>query len=85
MSAEVLERSSGPVRRGGVPDERGFATKPQLARRMILRCLPADWVAADEAFDMDCRFRRMLEELQVGYVLACPSLRTSRVADASRP
>ena len=43
---------------------------------MILRCLaaglPAEWVAADEAFGMDWRFRRMLEELQVGYVLAVP-------------
>jgi SRSO17 transposase len=60
----------------GVPDHREFATKPQLARRMILRCLaaglPADWVAADEAFGMDWRFRRMLEELEVGYVLAVP-------------
>lgn len=43
-----------------------------FARLLTAAGLPADRVAADEAFGMDWRFRRMLEELQVGYVLAVP-------------
>ncbi|WP_052412090.1 IS701 family transposase [Streptomyces mutabilis] len=59
-----------------VPDERGFATKPELARVMVLRALasplPNAWVTADAAYGQEWRFRRMLEETAVGYVLAVP-------------
>jgi len=59
-----------------VPDGRGFATKPELARAMVLRALasplPIAWVTADAAYGQEWRFRRMLEEAAVGYVLAVP-------------
>ncbi|MEV5486110.1 IS701 family transposase [Streptomyces sioyaensis] len=59
-----------------VPDEREFATKGQLARHMVLRALasplPITWVTADSAYGQDNRFRRMLEQSGVGYVLAVP-------------
>ncbi|GGW13415.1 hypothetical protein GCM10018980_72250 [Streptomyces capoamus] len=34
--------------------------------------LPASWVTADEAYGQEWRFRRLLEELGVGYVVAVP-------------
>ncbi|WP_042388543.1 IS701 family transposase [Streptacidiphilus melanogenes] len=59
-----------------IPDDREFATKGELARAIVLRCLaaglPADWVTADEAYGQDWSFRRMLEESGVGYVVAVP-------------
>ncbi|MGI5380582.1 IS701 family transposase [Streptomyces sp. CA-251387] len=59
-----------------IPDERVFATKPELARAMVLRALssplPIAWVTADAAYGQEWRFRRMLEEAAVGYVLAVP-------------
>ncbi|MEW2080145.1 IS701 family transposase [Streptomyces sp. NPDC013433] len=59
-----------------IPDERAFATKPELARAMVLRALasplPIAWVTADAAYGQEWRFRRMLEETAIGYVLAVP-------------
>ncbi|MER6031663.1 IS701 family transposase [Streptomyces sp. NPDC001851] len=59
-----------------IPDERGFATKGELARDIVRRCLaaglPAAWVTADEAYGQDWHFRRLLEQLDVGYVVAVP-------------
>ncbi|WP_369228739.1 IS701 family transposase (plasmid) [Streptomyces sp. R39] len=59
-----------------VPDEREFATKGELARHMVLRTLasplPITWVTADSAYGQDNRFRRLLEQSGVGYVLAVP-------------
>jgi SRSO17 transposase len=59
-----------------IPDERGFATKGELARDIVRRCLtaglPAAWVTADEAYGQDRHFRRLLEQLGVGYVVAEP-------------
>ncbi|MFF8595211.1 IS701 family transposase [Streptomyces sp. NPDC015220] len=59
-----------------IPDQRSFATKPELARGLVLRALssalPIAWVTADAAYGQELRFRRMLEEAQVGYVLAVP-------------
>jgi SRSO17 transposase len=58
----------------GVPEDTGFATKPALASRMILRALdggvPARWVAADEVYGGNPTLRADLEKRQVGYVLA---------------
>jgi len=58
----------------GVPDEVEFATKPELARQMIVRALDAGvnagWVAGDEVYGADPRLRTELEARQVGYVLA---------------
>ncbi|MFI1184648.1 IS701 family transposase [Streptomyces sp. NPDC020799] len=59
-----------------VPDERGFATKGALAKRLVLRALASDlplaWVAADSAYGQEGRFRRLIEQSGLGYVLAVP-------------
>ncbi|MET8312460.1 IS701 family transposase [Micromonospora sp. NPDC005173] len=51
-----------------------FATKPQLALRMIGRALdaqmPAKWVTADEAYGSDSKFRIALQQRRIGYVVA---------------
>jgi SRSO17 transposase len=58
----------------GVPDQVGFATKPELATAMICRVLdagvPAAWVAGDEVYGADPGLRSGLEARQIGYVLA---------------
>jgi SRSO17 transposase len=63
-------------REAGVPDEVGFATKPDLAAGMLARALdagvPASWVTADEAYGQVGRLRTMLEDRGVSYVLAVP-------------
>ncbi len=50
--------------------------KGELARDIVRRCiaagLPATWVTADEAYGQDWHFRRLLEQLNVGYVVAVP-------------
>jgi SRSO17 transposase len=60
----------------GVPAGVGFATKPELARVMLGRALeagvPAGWVAADEAYGQDHKFRVFCEQHRVGYVVAVP-------------
>jgi SRSO17 transposase len=66
--------------------EREFATKPQLARTLLAGLVesgvPARWVAADEAYGQDHRFRRAIEQFGVGYVLAVP--KSSRCAASAR-
>jgi len=58
----------------GVPEQVGFATKPQLAGDMIDAAMaaqvPAGWVAADEAYGHDPAFRGRVRGLRLGYVLA---------------
>ncbi|MFJ4415632.1 IS701 family transposase [Streptomyces sp. NPDC088925] len=58
------------------PEERAFATKGELARHIVLRCLappmPITCVMANAAYGHESRFRRMLEQSGVGYVLAAP-------------
>jgi SRSO17 transposase len=58
----------------GVPEDTAFATKPELASRMILRALdagvPARWVAGDEVYGGNPTLRGDLEKRQIGYVLA---------------
>jgi SRSO17 transposase len=53
-----------------------FATKPALGLRMVERTLdagmPAAWVAADEAYGQDAKFRLGLQQRRIGYVLAVP-------------
>src|SRR5215208_6231666 len=52
-------------RAAGVPDQVGFATKPELARRMLERALeagvPASWVTADEVYGNSPALRGWLE------------------------
>jgi SRSO17 transposase len=62
-------------RRGaGIPEQASFATKPELARHMIVAALdagvPAGWVTGDEVYGQDPRLRAELERRGVGYVLA---------------
>jgi SRSO17 transposase len=58
----------------GVPDQVGFATKPELARAMLARALeagvPAGWVTADEVYGGSPAPRGWLETRQLPYVLA---------------
>jgi SRSO17 transposase len=58
----------------GVPDEVGFATKPELAARMLARALdagvPAACVTGDEVYGNSPALRAELEARRVGYVLA---------------
>ena len=63
-------------REAGIGEEVEFATKPELAMRMITRALdagvPAGWVTGDEVYGQHARLRMMLEERQMPYVLAVP-------------
>jgi SRSO17 transposase len=58
----------------GVPANRMFATKPELARQMLIRALDAGtsapWVAGDEVYGQSPELRGELETRGVGYVLA---------------
>ena len=61
-------------RAAGIPDDTEFATKPQLARRMIERAIaagvPFGWFAADEAYGDNGKLRTWLEDTQVHHVMA---------------
>lgn len=65
-----------PPRRtvAGVPADVRFATKPQLALRMIEDALDAGvdaaWVAGDEVYGNDTALRAALRRRGIGYVLA---------------
>jgi SRSO17 transposase len=68
--AEDAER----CREAGVPDEVTFATKPQLAQRMLARALAAGvhapWVAGDEVDGSALHLRHWLEDHKQPFVLA---------------
>jgi SRSO17 transposase len=61
-------------RRAGVPEDRRFATNPQLAKAMRHRALaagvPARWVTGDSVYGDDRRLRMWLEAQPQAYVLA---------------
>src|SRR5712692_11395662 len=73
------EWADDPARReaAGVPADVEFATKPQLAQRLLERALaagvPAAWVTGDEVYGRDRRLRRWLESEGQPFVLAVPS------------
>lgn len=56
-----------------VPEGVAFATKPQIARRMIERAreagVPFRWVTGDSVYGNDFRMRSWLEERRINYVL----------------
>src|SRR5215470_3221117 len=58
----------------GIPVDVTFATKPQLARRMIERAVaakvPFGWVAGDEVYGDNGPLRTWLEQQHIAYVLA---------------
>jgi SRSO17 transposase len=57
-----------------VPEEVEFATKGELARKMLQRAfeagVPASWVTGDEVYGNDGKLRRWLQEREKSYVLA---------------
>jgi len=65
-----------PVRRqeAGVPEDVTFATKPELAKRMLERAfvagVPAGWVTGDEIYGDATDLRRWLEQERRPYVVA---------------
>jgi SRSO17 transposase len=58
----------------GIPEGTGFATKPELAWRMVERAItagvPFGWFAGDEVYGDNGELRTRLEDHQVPYVLA---------------
>jgi DDE superfamily endonuclease len=58
----------------GIPEDTGFATKPELAKSMIKRVLaaglPFGWFTADEGYGDNGPLRRWLEEAGIAYVVA---------------
>ena len=75
--------------RVSVPPEVAFATKPALAREMIVRALdaglPCAWMLADAIYGSDFQLRRLLEERGQPYVLAVRSNQTVRFLDGWLP
>jgi SRSO17 transposase len=65
------------ARAAGIGEDVGFATKPELARRMLTRALdagvPAGWLTADEIYGQDKRLRVWCEQHGLPYVLATRS------------
>jgi SRSO17 transposase len=61
-------------REAGISDDVTFATKPELARRMLARLLDdgidIGWFTADEAYGDNPKLRAWLETQQINYVMA---------------
>jgi len=61
-------------RAAGIGNEVAFATKPELARKMIGRVrdagVPFSWVAGDEVYGGNPKLRAWLEEQGIPYVMA---------------
>jgi SRSO17 transposase len=61
-------------RQAGIPDDRRFVTKPQLAQHMLARAfaagVPAPWVTGDSVYGDKRQLRRWLEAQPQAYVLA---------------
>jgi SRSO17 transposase len=66
----------GRCAQAGIPADREFATKPELARQMVERAIaagvPFGWFAADEVYGQNTALRDWLEEQSVRYVMAVP-------------
>ena len=73
------EWADNPERRkeAGVPDKIEFATKPELAKRMLERARDAgvrfSWVTGDEVYGSNWELRKWLEKERQPYVLAVRS------------
>jgi len=63
-------------RQAGIGDDVEFATKPELAIRMLRRAheagVPPGWVSGDAVYGQHSRLRAAIEELGMSYVLAVP-------------
>jgi SRSO17 transposase len=75
-------------REAGIGDEVQFATKGELARRMLARAfaagVPAAWVVGDTVYGYD-ELRLWLDEQQKNYVLAVPETHTVWVHGRQQP
>lgn len=84
---EVWANDRERCRKAHIPDDVGFATKPELARRMVERALarnaPFRWVAGDEVYGRDSQLRAYLEERGVPYVLGAAGNQVVWRADRS--
>src|SRR5688572_10946143 len=73
------------ARAAGIGDDVGFATKPDLARRLLTRALeagvPAGWLTADEVYGQDKRLRVWCEQHRLPYVLATRNTDTVATVD----
>jgi len=75
-------------REAGIPDEVGFATKGELARRMLERAfaagVPAEWVVGDTVYGYE-ELRIWLDEQHKNYVLAVPETHAVWVQGRQQP
>src|SRR5262245_36833559 len=75
-------------RRAGIPDERAFATKGELARQMLERAFEAGvtlaWVTGDSIYGDDRALRGWLEERKQAYVLAVSGKESVWLTDQQR-
>jgi SRSO17 transposase len=73
----------------GIPADVEFATKPQLAQRLLARALAAGvsaaWVTGDEVYGKDRRLRLWLESQEQPFVLAVPCNESLWVAGERGP
>jgi SRSO17 transposase len=78
---------AGRRARAQVPDNIGFATKPQLAidliRRAVAGSVPFAWVVADEVYGRAGKLRAYVESLGKGYVFTVPTSFTVVCADGT--
>jgi SRSO17 transposase len=74
---KVWAADTGRREVAGVPGDLRFATKGELAARMVARALgagvAAGWVTGDEVYGQSPDLRNEVESRQVGYVLAVAS------------
>jgi SRSO17 transposase len=72
----------------GIGTDVNFATKPELAIRMLQRAfdaqVPAGWVTGDEVYGQHYKLRATLEEHAMAYVLAVPCNQHVHATVASR-
>lgn len=75
-------------REAGIGDEVQFATKGELARKMLVRAfaagVSADWVVGDTVYGYD-ELRLWLDEQQKHYVLAVPETHAVWIAGRQQP
>jgi SRSO17 transposase len=71
---EEWTNDHGRCQKAGIPQDRRFATKPQLAKHMLARAfaagIPTQWVTGDSVYGDDRRLRMWLEARPQAYVLA---------------
>jgi SRSO17 transposase len=76
-------------REAGIPDDVGFATKPELARQMLERSqaagITAAWVTADEVYGGNPALRNWLQSQGQAYVMAVAQTEAVQVAGLRDP